>query len=89
MLNAKDLDQYRHTLEDTVAEAGRDDIGVGPVTQPREDVVVVEFSRGSHSHTAEIPAVSLRDHESVRRVVNATILKLTKDIAQERLQSAL
>jgi hypothetical protein len=89
MLNAKALDHYRHALEDTVAETGRDDIGIAPVTQPREDVVLVEFSQGSHRHTAEIPADSLSDHETMRRVVNAAILKLTKDVAQERLRNAV
>ena len=88
MLRDKELEQYRRTLEEAVAGAGRDDIGVGQVTEAREGIIAVEFSRGTHNHTAEIPAAALQDHESARRHVSAAILTLSKEVAQEQLQKA-
>jgi hypothetical protein len=89
MLRDKELERYRHTIEEAVAGTGRDDIGVGKVTEPREGIIAVEFSRGTHSHTAEIPAEALRDHESARRSVTLAIRNLSKEVAQEQLQKAL
>ena len=89
MLRDKELEQHRRTLEEAVAGTGRDDIGVGAVTESREGVLAVEFSRGTHNHTAEIPVVALEDHESARRAVTIAIRSLSKEVAQEQLQKAL
>lgn len=89
MLRDKALEQHRHTLEEAIAGTGRDDIGVGAVTESREGVLAVEFSRGTHSYTAEIPVVALDDHESARRAVTIAIRSLSKEVAQEQLQKAL
>ncbi|HET7264455.1 MAG TPA: hypothetical protein VFL28_07290 [bacterium] len=89
MLNNKALEQYRRVLEEAVAGSGRDDIGVGAVTEPRSGVIAVEFSRGTHMHTAEIPADSLQDHEGARRAVTSAIRALSKEVAQENLQKAM
>lgn len=89
MLNDKALEQYRRILEEAVGGSGRDDIGVGAVTQAREGVIAVELSRGTHKHTAEIAAESLNDHEGARRAVTVAIRTLSKEVAQENLQKAL
>lgn len=89
MMRDKDLEQYRHTLEEAVAGSGRDDIGVGKVTESSEGVIAVEFSRGTHTHTAEIPANALQDHESARRAVTIAIRSISKEVAQENLQKAV
>lgn len=89
MLRGKELEQYRHTLEEAVAGSGRDDIGVGKVTEPREGVIAVEFSRGTHTQTVEIPADALQDHESARRSVTVAIRGLSKEVAQEQMQKAM
>ena len=88
MLRDKELEQYRHVLEEAVAGTGRDDIGVGAVTEPREGVIAVEFSRGTHRDTEEIPVADLQDHESARRAVTIVIRRLSKEVAQEQLQKA-
>jgi hypothetical protein len=89
MLRDKELEQYRHTIEEAIAGTGRDDIGVGKVTEPREGILAVEFSRGTHNYTAEIPAAGLQDHESARRAVTLAIRDLSKEVAQESLQNAV
>lgn len=89
MLREKDLEQYRRVVEEAVANAGRDDIGVGAVSERTEGVLTVEFSRGTHHHSAEIPVAELRDHESARRAVTRMIRDLSKQVAQEQLEKAL
>lgn len=89
MLNDRALEQYRRILEEAVAGSGRDDIGVGAVTQARDGVIAVELSRGTHKHTAEIPADSLNDHEGARRAVTLAIRTLSKEVTQENLEKAL
>ena len=89
MLRDKDLEQYRRILEEAVAGSGRDDIGVGKITEARDGIIAVEFSRGTHSSTAEIPADALRDHEGARRAATMAIRALSKEVAQENLQKAV
>jgi hypothetical protein len=88
MSRDRDLEQYRRILEAAVAGTGRDDIGVGKVTDARAGVLAVEFSRGTRAYTAEIPEEALRDAESARRVVTIEIRNLSKEVAQEHLQKA-
>ncbi|HLW46421.1 MAG TPA: hypothetical protein VKW09_01465 [bacterium] len=88
MLRDKDLEQYRRVVEEAVANTGRDDIGVGAVSERTEGVLTVEFSRGTHRHSAEIPVAELRDHESARRSVTSMIRDLSKLVAQEQLEKA-
>jgi hypothetical protein len=89
MLRDKDLEQYRRVVEETVANIGRDDIGVGSVSEHTEGVLTVEFSRGTHHHSAEIPVADLQDHESARRSVTSVIRSLSKEVSQEQLEKTL
>jgi hypothetical protein len=89
MLRDKDLDQYRRVVEEAVAGTGRDDIGVGEVSERSEGVVTVEFSRGTHRHSAEIPVADLQNHESARRAITTAIRGLSKPVAQEQLDKAV
>jgi hypothetical protein len=89
MLRDKDFEQYRRVVEEAVANSGRDDIGVGAVSEHAEGVITVEFSRGTHRHTAEIPVAELQDHESARRAITTVIRGLSKPVAQEQLEKAV
>jgi hypothetical protein len=89
MLRDKDLEQYRRVVEEAVANTGRDDIGVGAVSERTEGVLTVEFSRGTHHRTAEVPVAELQDHESARRTITSVIRDLSKEVAQEQLQKAV
>jgi len=88
MLRDKELGQYLRVVEEAVANTGRDDIGVGAISQPSESLIAVEFSRGARRHTAEIPVAELRDHESARRAVTRVIRDFSKQVALEQLEKA-
>lgn len=88
MLRDRELEQYRRVVEEAVADTGRDDIGVGAVTEAEGGKIAVEFSRGTHTYQAEIPAAALQDHGEARRTINTAILKLSKEVAQEQLEKS-
>jgi hypothetical protein len=89
MLRDKELEQYRRVVEEAVAGAGRDDIGVGAASERSEGILTVEFSRGTHRHTAEIPVAELQDHERARRAVTVVIRDISKPVAQEQVEKAI
>jgi len=84
----KELEQYRRVVEEAVANTGRDDIGVGAISERAEGLIAVEFSRGTRHHDAEIPVAELRDHESARRAVTLVIRDFSKQVALEQLEKA-
>jgi hypothetical protein len=88
MLRDKELEQYRRVVEEAVANTGRDDIGVGAISEPKEGLIAVEFSRGTRRHTAEILVAELRDHESARRAITLVIRDFSKQVALEQLEKA-
>jgi len=88
MLRDKELQQYRRAVEEAVANNGRDDIGVGAISEPAEGLIAVEFSRGTRRHTVEIPVAELRDHENARRTVTLVIRDFSKRVAREQLEKA-
>ena len=88
MLRDKELQQYRRVVEEAVANTGRDDIGVGAISERPDGLIAVEFSRGTRRHTAEIPVAELRGHESARRAVTLVIRDFSKQIALEQLEKA-
>jgi hypothetical protein len=89
MLRDKELEQYRRVVEEAVINAGRDDIGIGAVSERTKGLITVEFSRGTRRHTAEIPVAELHDHESARRAVTVVIRALSKQVAQEQLDKLI
>jgi hypothetical protein len=88
MYARRELDDYRRFVESTLVSLGRDDIGVGEVTVPNEGVLSVTFSRGSHSHTAEIPLEQLDDRERAKAAVNRAIATLSKSVERESMARA-
>lgn len=59
------------------------------VSERTEGVLTVEFSRGTHRHSGEIPVAELQDHESARRAVTNVIRDLSKELAREQLEKAV
>jgi hypothetical protein len=88
MLTKKDLQKYHQVIEEAVVGLGRDDIGVGDVTEAREGVLTVTFSRGSHTSVEDIPVDKLQNKEDAERAVRSVMLALSKRIAQESLHKA-
>ena len=84
MLTSKDLARYRQVVEEAVAALGRDDIGVN-VEDGGPGMLAVTFSRGTHSHKAQIPIDPLQTHEGAHATVNSAVLAFSKRIAQEAL----
>ena len=86
-MTPKDLDKYRRIVEEAVVALGRDDVGVN-VEDGGSGMLAVTFSRGTHSHTGQIPLDALQTHESAHAAVNSAVLTLSKAIAQESLAKA-
>jgi hypothetical protein len=87
MLSPKDLDKYRRVVEEAVVALGRDDIGVN-VEDGGDGMLAVTFSRGTHSHAAQIPVDALQHHEQARIAINGALLGLSKVVAQEAVAKA-
>jgi hypothetical protein len=88
MVGPKELRELKRRIEETLVAMGRDDVGVGEVSEPREGVLGVTFSRGSHTHTAEVPLNELQNSQQARITVTRAILHLSKEIEQETMATA-
>ncbi|HLJ60277.1 MAG TPA: hypothetical protein VKZ50_11155 [bacterium] len=85
MSTPKDLKRYRQIIEEATVGLGRDDVGVGDVTETRDGVLAVTFSRGAHSTVEEIPVDALRDRGQANQALVKAIRGLSKEVAQEAL----
>lgn len=81
--------RYRQVIEEALAALGRDDVGVGGVSESSDGILRVTFSRGPHTHTIDVALDQLRDREHARAAINVAVLSLSKDIAQEAIKKAL
>ncbi len=88
MPNPKELQEYRRFIEQTLVAMGRDDVGVGEVVDKGEGVLGVMFSRGSHTHTVDVPVASLQQNEQARITITRAILGLSKAIEKETMEIA-
>ncbi len=85
MSTGKDLQKYRQAIEGALAELGRDDIGVGDVTETQEGILSVLFSRGTHQHVADIPIDKMENHEEMKKTLRSALVVLSKAVAQEAI----
>ncbi len=88
MPNPKELQEYRRFIEQTLVAMGRDDVGVGEVVDKGEGALGVTFSRGSHTHTVDVPVASLQQNEQARITITRAILGLSKAIEKETMEIA-
>lgn len=88
MADPKELQEYKRFIEQTLAALGRDDVGVGDVTEKDAGILGVTFSRGSHTHTVDVPAASLQQNEQARVAITRAIFGLSKAIEQETMKTA-
>jgi len=86
-LTPKELDKYRRIVEEAGVALGRDDVGVN-VEDGGPGMLGVTFSRGAHTHTAQIPVDALGTHEAAHAAVTGAVLALSKAVAQEALAKA-
>ncbi len=86
-MTARDLETHRNTLQALVSSLGRDDIGVGEVSQENGRLRFT-LTRGEHSHTDEIPIDVLADRERAMAKLMAILPKISKPIEEKHLGSS-
>jgi len=67
---------------------GRDDVAIAEVSEMREGVLAVKFSRGTHSIVEEIPVEALRDRGQTNQALVKAIRGLTKEVSREAMGKA-
>lgn len=82
------LDQWRKLLENYLARLGRDDIGIGEVTESGPNELQIEFIKGGMRRSATLPADALGDFEQARGVLNIALLKISKAVEQQHITAA-
>lgn len=84
---ARDLETHRNTLQALVSSLGRDDIGVGEVSQENGRLRFT-LTRGEHSHTDEIPIDVLADRERAMAKLMAILPKISKPVEEKHLETS-
>ena len=88
MSTPKDLKRYRQTIENAIVALGRDDVGVGDVTETEHGTLAVTLSRGAHSTVEEVPVDALRDRGQANQALVKAIRGLSKEVALETINKA-
>lgn len=85
MFTVKDLKKYRDMIEHAVVGMGRDDVAIAEVSEMREGVLAVKFSRGTHSTVEEIPVEALGD----RGQTNQALVKAIRGLSTKGSHDAM
>jgi hypothetical protein len=88
MADPKELQEYKRFIEQTLVAMGRDDVGVGDVIEKPEGVLGVTLSRGSHTHTVDVPVAQLQQNEQARVAITRAIFGLSKAVEKETMEIA-
>lgn len=88
MADPKALQEYKGFIEQTLVAMGRDDVGVGDVVDKGDGMLGVTLSRGSHTHTVDVPVASLQQNEQARVAMTRAMFGLSKEIEQETIDTA-
>jgi ABC-type hemin transport system ATPase subunit len=88
MSDPKALQEYRRFIEQTLVAMGRDDVGVGDVVEKQEGILGVTLSRGSHTHTVDVPVSHLQQNEQARIAITRAIFGLSKAVEKETMEIA-
>ncbi len=88
MADPKQLQEYRRFIEQTLVAMGRDDVGVGDVVEKHEGMLGVTLSRGSHTHTVDVPISQLQQNEQARVSITRAIFGLSKAVEKETMEIA-
>ena len=86
-MTASDTGKLRDQLQELVMHLGRDDIGVGEVTEV-EDRVQFTLTRGDHALKGEMPIDALHDHERALAAMLAIVPGLSKAIERDHIEAA-
>ena len=80
-------EKHRDRLQELVTHLGRDDIGVGEVSES-DGRVHFTLSRGEHSLQADMPLEVLEDHDRALAAMLAIVPDLSKAIEREHIEAA-
>ena len=80
-------EKYRDQLQELVTHLGRDDIGVGDVSESNGRVRFT-LTRGDHALQADMPLDVLKDHERALAAMLAIVPGLSKVIEREHIEAA-
>jgi len=82
------LEQWRRLLENYLARLGRDDIGVGAVTESGPNELQIEFIKGGLRRSATLPADVLSSFEQARGALNVALLQISKTVERQHIAAA-
>ena len=88
MADPKELLEYKRFIEQTLVAMGRDDVGVGDVVGKEEGVLGVTLSRGTHTHTVDVPVAHLQQNEQARIAITRAMIGLSKAVEKETMETA-
>jgi hypothetical protein len=88
MGDPKEIQEYRRYIEQTLVAMGRDDVGVGEVVEKEAGSLAVTLSRGSHTHTVDVPVAQLQQNEQARIAITRAIIGLSKAVEKETMETA-
>jgi hypothetical protein len=86
-MTTADSGRLRDQLQELVTHLGRDDIGVGEVTEANGRVRF-SLTRGDHALKAEMPIDVLKDHDRALAAMLAIVPGLSKAIEREHMEAA-
>jgi len=87
-MNERQIDDARNFLQAVVSALGRDDIGVGEVSQ-QDGVIYFTLTRGHFTEKGQIPAELLADRQRALAQMNGILLKLSKKIEGAHIAQAI
>ncbi len=82
------VEQWRRLLENYLARLGRDDIGIGDVTESGANELQIEFIKGGIRRSTTLPLDSLGDFERAREGLNVALLRISKEVEQQHIAAA-
>ncbi|HEV8338757.1 MAG TPA: hypothetical protein VGR25_03760 [bacterium] len=86
-MTQRQIDETRNALQAIVSALGRDDIGVGEVSE-QGGVVSFTLTKGRFTHSDQIPADLLADKERALPALNGIVRKLSKQIESDHIEHA-
>ncbi|MGH2454325.1 MAG: hypothetical protein ACRDF5_11305 [bacterium] len=86
-MSDRQIDAAANTLQAMISALGRDDIGVGEVSQ-REGVIYFTLTKGHFTHSAQIPADLLTDRQRALIQLNGIVRTISKEIESEHIEAA-
>jgi hypothetical protein len=78
------VDQMKALLREYVGALGRDDIGVGDVSEAG-GVISFTLTKGEHSHRGQMHADLLENRDRALQALTEIVMKISKPIEREHI----